>query len=134
MEVWTVLERPDLDPVLALKAYLNLRKERFSESEALPVFLHENGKIFAKDEFNRDLSALLATYPQLNTQRDKWSGHSLRSGISTLLSQLGFSSDEIKSWGRWASDAYLRYVKDTSQRRAVRAQMTETFHNMLSGV
>ena len=89
VEVWKVPERPDLDPVSALKAYLALRKDRFGDAEGLPVFLHENRNILSKEEFNKDLANLLDIYPQLKTKRDKWSGHSFRSGISTLLSRLG---------------------------------------------
>ena len=125
VEVWKVPIRPDLDPVVALVAFLSARSEKFGSAEALPVFLHENGKIYSKNEFNLDLSTLLAVYPELDTKRDKWSGHSFRSGLSTLLSLLNFSKveilifkkyfpkkfkiqEEIKSWGRWASDSYQR--------------------------
>ena len=96
----------------------------------MPFFIHEDGTIFSKVEFNKDLSSLLAHYPELNTENDKWTGHSFRSGISTILSTLGFSEEQIKSWGRWASDAYMAYTKDQSQRTKVRAQMTRTFHSM----
>ena len=124
-------DRPDVDPILALKTFLSLRKQAIGDAESLPVFLHENGSIFSKVEFNKDLSTLLAVYPELSNDQDKWTGHSFRSGLATILSSLGFSETEIKSWGRWASDAYLVYVKDLSQRRNVRARMTSTFKDML---
>ena len=69
VEVWKVPIRPDLDPVVALVAFLSARSEKFGSAEALPVFLHENGKIYSKNEFNLDLSTLLAVYPELDTKR-----------------------------------------------------------------
>ena len=114
------------------------------------MFIHENGNIYTKSELNKDLSYLLSTYPDLETARDSWSGHSFRSGLTTVLSLLGFSEDEIKSWGRsiskyqaklsnfrnsfirWASEAFKIYIKDQSQRRAVRAKLTKTFDSILN--
>ena len=98
------------------------------------MFLHENGQIYSKVEFNSDLSDLLAVYPELINDRDSFSGHSFRSGLSTILSVLGFSKEEIQNWGRWKSDAYLRYIKDQSQRRETRAKLKSTFASILSHV
>ena len=131
MEVFEVEERPDLDPLKALKTYISLRKDKIGEAEYLPLFLHENGQIFSKVEFNKDLKDLLSIYPQLSTDRDSWTGHSFRSGLATVLSTLGFTEDQIKSWGRWASNAYLCYIKDLSHRREVHARMKNTFKAML---
>ena len=39
------------------------------------------------------------------------SGHSFRSGLSSLLGEAGFSDDEIMSLGRWSSSAFLNYIK-----------------------
>ena len=110
------------------------RKGKFREAENLPLFLHESGHIFSKQELNKNLSMLLSRYPELSSKRDKWSGHSFRSGISTVLSVLGFSKEDIQSWGRWHGDAYLRYIKDQSQRRNVQAQLALTFKKMLSSI
>ena len=38
-------------------------------------------------------------------------GHSFRSGLSSLLGEAGFSDDQIMSLGRWSSSAFLRYIK-----------------------
>ena len=89
VEVWKVEMRKDLDPITALLTFLDLRKKVFGTAEALPVFLHENGAIFSKQELNNDLKNLLSIYPELSTERDKWTGHSFRSGLSTILSVLG---------------------------------------------
>ena len=90
VEVWAVPEIPDLDPITALTKFLQLRKSKFGEAESYPLFLHENGSVFTKKQMNIDLGVLLAIYPELNSPVDKWTGHSFRAGISTLLATLGF--------------------------------------------
>ena len=73
-----------------------------------PMIIHEDGSIYTRQELNSDVTEVLADFPALDDLRDSFSGHSLRAGLSTILAVLGFSENEIKSWGRWRSDAYLR--------------------------
>ena len=134
VEVWEVKENENLDPVLALKQYLRLRSEALGPAEDCPVFLHQDGSQFTKAEMNKDIKQLLAQYPSIASPRDMWSGHSFRAGISTLLTSLGFTEDQIKSWGRWSSGAYIAYVQDQSKRRDTRRQLTEVFGRMLAEV
>ena len=123
-----------MDPVEVLRAYCHRRAVNFGKRENFPLFLHENGLIYSKKEFNEDLSSLLSIFPELHNDRDSYSGHSFRAGLSTVLSVLGFSKDQIQSWGRWKSDAYLRYIKDQSQRRNTRAKLMLTFDKILKRV
>ena len=97
VEVWQVDERPDLDPVQALKTFIQHRSLVFGSAEELPVFLLENGSIYTHSNLNQDLSQLLSLYPELVNSRDTFLGHSFRSGISTLLSVLGHSKEDIQS-------------------------------------
>lgn len=39
-------------------------------------------------------------------------GHSFRIGAATALCLLGYPAEEIKSWGDWRSDSYLRYIRN----------------------
>jgi len=39
-------------------------------------------------------------------------GHSFRIGSATALCLLGYPALEIKSWGDWRSDSYLRYIRN----------------------
>jgi hypothetical protein len=134
VEVWEVKENEDLDPVLALKQYLRLRSEALGQAEDCPVFLHQDGSQFTKAEMNKDIKQLLGQYPSISSPRDMWSGHSFRAGISTLLTSLGFTEEQIKNWGRWSSVAYLAYVQDQSKRRDTRKQLTDVFGQMLAGI
>ena len=81
----------------SLKVFLEFRHCNFGRSEALPLFIHEDGSNYSKDELNRDLKTMLEEFPELSTSnKDSWSGHSFRSGISTLLQTLGFSGEKIQ--------------------------------------
>ena len=130
--MWNVSACKDLNPVRAIRAYQKRREEKFGKAEELPMFLHENGTIFTKNELNSDLTKILAMFPSLNNPRDSFTGHSFRSGISTILATLGFSEVDIKNWGRWKSDAYLRYIKDQSHRKLTSSRLTKTFNQILS--
>ena len=90
VEVWSLPCKPSLDPVKALHVYTEFRQGVFGDAEDLPLFLHETGEIFTKQEMNKDLKALLSIFPELDTSLDKWTGHCFRSGLPTLLSVLGF--------------------------------------------
>ena len=89
---------------------------------------------YTKLELNQDLALMLAQYPELNTERDKWSGHSFRAGLSTVLSILGFPKEDIQKWGRWKSDVYQRYVKDFAHRREIKSKLITTFDRILTFV
>ena len=97
VEVWHVPERPSICPVKSLERFLQLRGRVFGKAEALPLFIHEDGSNFSKQELNRDLKLILETFPEFSeSDRDAWTGHSFRAGISTLLQGLGFSAEEIQ--------------------------------------
>jgi hypothetical protein len=134
VEVWSVKEKAQLDPVIALKHYLSLRSTNLGSAADCPVFLHQDGAQYTKTDLNKDLKVLLSLYPSLSSPQDKYSGHSFRAGIATLLSSLGFTEDQIKNWGRWSSMAYKSYVQDQTQRRETRKQITKVFGSMLANI
>ena len=53
VEVWSVDGRPDLDPIIALRAYTSMRNNQLGADVTLPLYLHEDGKIYTKSEFNK---------------------------------------------------------------------------------
>ncbi len=132
VEVWSVEEDTQLDPIKALKTFLTFRNSCHGPAKDVPVFLHQDGSQFTKAEMNRDLKMLLAQYPALSTSQDKFSGHSFRAGIANMLASRGFSEQQIKSWGRWSSAAYRAYVQDLSRRRETRKQLTTIFGSLLA--
>ena len=81
---------------------------------------------------NNTLKLLLSKFPALaQSKRDCWSGHSFRSGFSSMLEKLGFKEDNIKAWGRWQSTGYKRYLKDLTVRRDVHSGVSSTFDLIL---
>ena len=79
VEVWSVPEKPEVDPVAALLRFMNFRKEKFGDANPLPVFIHEDGKLLTSSEMNGLLRELLAFYPILaQSELDTWTGHSFR--------------------------------------------------------
>ena len=132
--MWRVEKGEGLDPVNVLEAYNRRRIDLFGPSKTMPMFIHENGNIYTKLELNSDLTRLLELFPELESPRDKWSGHSFRAGLATVLAVLGYSKEDIQSWGRWRSDSYLLYLKDQSHRRKVSSKLTNTFDLILAKV
>ena len=132
VEVWSVTENPGLDPVAALSCFMELRDSTHGEALLAPLFLHEDGSLYHNTELNKDLRTLLDQFPSLSSStRECWSAHSFRAGLATLLSSLGFSEEQIKSWGRWRSNAYRAYAQDQARRRKTRMELSSVFGKML---
>ena len=134
IEVWAVKENQQLDPILALKHFLQLRSNSLGPAEDCPVFLHEDGSLYTKAELNKDIKELLSCYPSISSPLDLWSGHSFRAGLATLLSSLGFSKEQIQKWGRWSSMAFQAYNQDQTKRREVRRELTKVYSQMLATI
>ncbi len=98
-------------PVRAFHVYRNLCLNKQMNSANLPVFRHENGKIFTKTQFNNMVDGLL-NRRYANTGL-KITRHSFRAGIPAALAKFPeISSDNhIMGWGRWDSGAYLSYTR-----------------------
>ena len=119
VEIWSTPHLPDIDPFNAFSTFYNIRQEKgFSTSS--PLFMRARGDIFTAPQFNACLQALISHYStELQLSTNRWTGHSFRSGLPTLLQSLGFSEDQIKSWGRWSSSAFQMYTKDMDRRMEV---------------
>ena len=94
-----------LYPLKAFKNYVTRVGVKNGNSAAfrLPVI----GLAYRHQRFNNDLKSLLSKHLRYG----KLSGHSFRSGLSSLLGQAGFSDSEVMAMGRWSSDSFLKYVK-----------------------
>ena len=129
VEIWSTPAFPDIDPVLAFSAYWERRKDRFPLS--YPLFLAASGKIFTHSLFNATLQALISHFSvELELSVNKWTGHSFRSGLPTLLQSAGFKEEDIKAWGRWVSDAFQAYTKDMTRRLEVQRTMSKAMSRL----
>ncbi len=90
-------------PVQAMVEYCNTRG-------ALPgpLFCQQNLAPITVYQFNTELSRCL-NFCGLDTSRYK--GHSFRIGAASLAAEKGFSDAQIRTLGRWKSDAFKIYIR-----------------------
>ena len=101
-----------LCPVAAFSKY---RKKADYLDPSMPAFCSHSEKPLTKKQFNLYLKQFLGSH--LDTPSSYVSGHSFRSGIASLIAELGYSDQQIKDLGRWSSQAYLTYLKLPRTRR-----------------
>ena len=119
VELWSIDQFKDLDPVVAFHTHWNKRQSK-GFSTNLPLFMREDGSPFTHSYFSSILKAMIKLLPTgIDKSENNWTGHSFRSGLPTMLQTAGFEDDEIKAWGRWSSSAFRLYTKDIGKRLAV---------------
>ena len=92
-------------PVTAFEEY---EKEFGTLDPKNAVFrLRKSGDAISKVRFNRVLKVMLKPHITYG----KITGHSFRSGVSSLMGRAGFSDSDIQCLGRWSSEAYKKYIK-----------------------
>jgi hypothetical protein len=107
-------------PVAALKKLIHLNREAGRLDGAMPVFTFMSGKFLTVGGLNNILKQLLADV--VDPERDSISCHSFRAAVPSALSRFPdlASTDDVKGWGRWSSDAYQRYTRlKTDQKRGI---------------
>lgn len=77
-----------------------------------PLLIDVNGSVLSKTKFV-DITRLLLASIGINPQQ--FSGHSYRAGSATTAGNIKFNEHEIKSLGRWKSNAYELYLRDPTQ-------------------
>ena len=96
-------KREDVCPVRALKNYLAIRTNGSPH-----LFCLQNGSVLTRALVSK---ALKSCVKELGLKADDFDTHSFRAGRTTDLVEAGYSDSTIRESGRWASDAYLRYVR-----------------------
>ena len=105
VEVFAMPSATDLCPVEAFKDYEKVYGKLQQNNAAFR--LAESGDCLRKERFNKTLK----NYFQQYSDYGKLTGHSFRSGLSSLLGEAGFTDEEIQALGRWSSSAFLNYVR-----------------------
>jgi hypothetical protein len=103
-------------PVAALKRLMATS----NRAPGQPVFAFESGKFLTVQGLNIILKQLLADV--VDPSRDSISCHSFRAAIPSALTRHPAlaTSDDVKGWGRWSSEAYQRYTRlKTDQKRSI---------------
>ena len=98
-------------PVKALLSHLQAQKKLGWGRIQDPVFTYPSGKFLTPSGLNAIFKSLLGDI--CDFERNSISCHSLRAGIPSALSRFPdlMSSDDVKGWGRWSSEAYQRYTR-----------------------
>ena len=90
-------------PVQAMLDYCKLRG-----THAGPLFCHSDTSPITVGQFNTELHRCLS-FCGLDTSRYK--GHSFRIGAACHAAEKGFSDAQIRTLGRWKSDAFKLYIR-----------------------
>ena len=91
-------------PVLAMCKYLELRK--FDNG---PLFCFPDGKPVPRTFMTKHLKACLSL---CSLDIKQYTSHSFRIGGASYLASLGLSDTQIRTIGRWDSNAFLRYIRN----------------------
>jgi hypothetical protein len=105
-------------PVAALKRLMQMSKG--SRSPGQPVFTFESGKFLTIQGLNSILKRLLSDV--VDQGRDSITCHSFRAAIPSVLTRHPTlaTSDDVKGWGHWSSEAYQRYTRlKIDQKRSI---------------
>ena len=93
-----------LCPVAAVAAYLAIRHKQ----GAGPFFKFQSGIALTRASFVSRVRLALAA---AGIKADNFAGHSFRIGAASTAAAKGAEDSLIKTLGRWASSAYLLYVR-----------------------
>ena len=74
------------------------------------LFCHSDNRAISVNQFNSELRRCLA-FCGLNPQRYT---HSFRIGAACLAAEKGFSDAQIRALGRWKSDAFKLYIRNST--------------------
>ena len=115
-------------PWKSLKALI----EQYPAPAHAPLFSRQsqygyiNGQYFTRNWFIEELRKLL-THAGINPM--SYNGHSFRRGAAHSAAAAGMSNDDIKTLGRWKSDAYKLYTgQDNARRLNLASKLTCTMH------
>ncbi|XP_052064929.1 uncharacterized protein LOC127704767 [Mytilus californianus] len=93
--------------VTALTSYLTLRTNTTG-----PLFLNSSGEAVSRQLFQHALNGALNF---CGLSRAYYKPHSFRIGFATDASAKGLSTETIRNLGRWKSDAFKLYIRQSGQ-------------------
>jgi len=114
-------------PVSALRRLLLLEKRAGWGRPSDPVFILPNGRFLTTATFNSSLKGIFQEICDYKINAILC--HSFRAGIPSQLARFPemMSSDDVKGWGRWTSDAYSRYTRlKLDQKKSIFGKIVNT--------
>lgn len=104
-------------PVRAFQKWWGMR---VNARRGTPAFVLEDGMLFTGKLLNQTLKDCLQKH--VPAGYGAVSSHSFRSGIASLMGQLGYTDEEIKAVGRWSSNSFEAYLKLPRTKRVAMAR------------
>jgi hypothetical protein len=117
-------------PVAALKRQHKIQREIGLGRPQDPVFAFKENNFLHPKELNKILKKLLSE--KFDFSKDSYSCHSFRAGIPSALDRHPdlASTEDIKGWGRWSSDAFRRYTRlKVDQKKKIFGKITTVLQN-----
>lgn len=105
VEITMVHDNPDYDPVASLKKYIQLRPG----SKQSPLFRDRSGTVLRQSQMRQALQRAIQTL----VLDGRYTFHSLRIGGASFYAAKGWDESRIKRMGRWASNAYIKYIRQS---------------------
>jgi hypothetical protein len=93
-----------LCPITAYKSWLKDKVVHLSSAK--PALRLADGKAYTGKGFNADLKKIL--WQDADYRGKQVTAHSFRAGLATMMSNAGYSDDDIMKIGRWHSTVFLR--------------------------
>ena len=103
-----------------VQAYAKLQAKGSMARAGEPAFMLESGKAYTGALLNITLKKCLGRY--IAPEKGHISSHSFRSGLASMLGNLGFSDEDVKAIGRWSSSAFETYMRLPRTKRAAMAR------------
>lgn len=105
----------DICPIAVMLSYLAAQGPRPG-----PLFQLRDGAPLTRQRFVDTLRVKLA---QAGVDHKPFAGHSFRIGAATTAAAKGISENTIQTLGRWASNAYKRYIRLPNTQLAEHSRM-----------
>ena len=114
---------PTNNDICPIKAYIRWAKCS-TTNKASPLFRFSSGKLITPAFLNDHLKIWL----DMENSFGRFSCHSFRAGLPSILGSLGFDNSDLKAVGRWSSRAYELYTKLPRTKRRAIAQALGTLN------
>ena len=98
-----------------VKAYKKWKSTNPPSGKHLPAFRMESGVPLTGRKLNLELKRCLGKH--IPYELGTVTSHSFRSGMASLMGELGYSDQEIQAMGRWSSTAFESYLKLPRKKR-----------------
>ena len=95
--------KTSVSAITALVQFIDKRK-----TNAGPLFCYSNGTCLTRTHFDNILRRCLK---MIGLDSSKYKGHSFRIGAATAAAENGLSDAQIRSLGRWNSNAFQKYIR-----------------------